>query len=166
MESSRPQQLVALLLAAPALGAWQGAPTMRAAAARGSQPRMVLAMRPTAPRTPPGSATEIAGGERVGVLLLNLGGPDTLDQVEPFLYNLFSDPEIITLPGAISWLNGPLAWVIAKSRAPSSKKGYKNVLDGGSPQLRTTIAQGVALEEALAVRGISAKSYIGAPLPQ
>jgi len=35
---------------------------------------------------------------RVGVLLLNLGGPDTLDDVEPFLYNLFADPEIIRLP--------------------------------------------------------------------
>ena len=36
--------------------------------------------------------------ETVGILLLNLGGPDTLDDVEPFLYNLFSDPEIFSLP--------------------------------------------------------------------
>ena len=36
----------------------------------------------------------------VGVLLLNLGGPETLDDVQPFLYNLFADPDIIRLPGA------------------------------------------------------------------
>ena len=41
--------------------------------------------------------------ETVGVLLLNLGGPETLDQVQPFLYNLFSDPEIITLPQWLEW---------------------------------------------------------------
>eukprot|EP00967_Tisochrysis_lutea_P141240 scaffold259247_cov34-Tisochrysis_lutea.AAC.1 len=67
--------------------------------ARAPSPRMVLAMRPTAPPAPSGSGANLLGNERVGVLLLNLGGPDTLDQVEPFLYNLFSDPEIITLPG-------------------------------------------------------------------
>ena len=39
-----------------------------------------------------------AKDERVGVLLLNLGGPETLDDVEPFLFNLFADPDIIRLP--------------------------------------------------------------------
>jgi len=39
-----------------------------------------------------------AEDERVGVLLLNLGGPETLDDVEPFLFNLFADPDIIRLP--------------------------------------------------------------------
>ena len=43
---------------------------------------------------------------RVGVLLLNLGGPDRLEDVRPFLYNLFSDPEIIRLP--VPWLQSPL----------------------------------------------------------
>jgi len=122
---------------------------------------MVLAMRPSAPAALGSSGADVAEGEKVGVLLLNLGGPDTLDQVEPFLYNLFSDPEIITLPGAVRWLNGPLAWIIAKTRAPMSREGYKQVLDGGSPQLRTTLAQGAAIEAALSTRGVSAKSYIG-----
>ena len=55
------------------------------------------------------------------MLLLNLGGPDTLDDVEEFLYNLFADPEIITLPSFLQWLNGPLAFVIARGRAPQSR---------------------------------------------
>ena len=38
--------------------------------------------------------------EKIGVVLLNLGGPDSLDAVEPFLYNLFCDPDIIDFPGA------------------------------------------------------------------
>lgn len=60
---------------------------------------MVLQMKPsTAPvgAVSEASAAEGAREDRVGVLLLNLGGPDNLDQVEPFLYNLFSDPEILT----------------------------------------------------------------------
>lgn len=100
----RLQPLLLLLLSTPALVAWQGAPARaggdrRAARAASSAPRMVLAMRPTAPPAALGSGAQVAGTDTVGVLLLNLGGPDTLDQVEPFLYNLFSDPEIITLPG-------------------------------------------------------------------
>lgn len=113
----------------------------------------------TQPTTQP--ITSSAATEKVGVLLLNLGGPDTLEQVEPFLYNLFSDPEIITLPRQLGWLNGPLAWVISKSRAPSSRQGYEKVLVDGSPQTKTTLAQGRALEQALARRGVAATSYVG-----
>lgn len=95
----------------------------------------------------------------LAVLLLNLGGPDTLEDVEPFLYNLFSDPEIITLPTQLKWLNGPLAAVISKTRATSSREGYASI-GGGSPQLSTTLEQGRALEKALEARGIAAKSYV------
>jgi len=110
---------------------------------------------------PPPSTDAAVLGQRTGVLLLNLGGPDTLDQVEPFLYNLFSDPEIITLPSFLKWANGPLAWVIARSRAPSSREGYESI-GGGSPQLATTIKQGEALEQALKARGLpGVKTYIG-----
>ena len=84
---------------------------------------------------------------KIGVLLLNLGGPDDLDAVEPFLYNLFSDPEIITLPSSLGWLNGPIAKIISKTRAPTSREGYA-AIGGGSPQLDTTIKQGQALEAA------------------
>ena len=44
------------------------------------------------------SGMQLPPSERVGVLLLNLGGPETLDDVEPFLYNLFADDSIIRLP--------------------------------------------------------------------
>ena len=91
----------------------------------------------------------------VGVLLLNLGGPDSLDNVEPFLYNPFSDPEIITLPSFLAWMNGPVAWWIAKSRAPTSREGYKIVEEACgvvSPQLSTTEEQGNGIVEALGAR--------------
>jgi hypothetical protein len=61
---------------------------------------------------------DAADTERVGVLLLNLGGPETLSDVQPFLYNLFADPDIIRLPPAAAFLQKPLANFISKARAP------------------------------------------------
>ena len=58
--------------------------------------------------------------DRVGVLLLNLGGPDRLEDVRPFLFNLFSDPEIIRLP--IKGLQKPLAWLISTLRSGKSQE--------------------------------------------
>jgi hypothetical protein len=52
------------------------------------------------------------------VLLLNLGGPETLADVRPFLYNLFADPDIIRLPAAVAWLQQPIALLISSLRAP------------------------------------------------
>jgi len=95
--------------------------------------------------------------------------------VKEFLYNLFSDPEIITLPSFLQWLNKPIALAIASSRAPQSTEGYETTFglwekfdeapsDGvprtGAPQLATTEAQGAAIEAALATRGINAKHYV------
>lgn len=95
---------------------------------------------------------------RVGVLLLNLGGPDQLDDVRPFLFNLFSDPEIIRLP--FSWLQKPLAWLISTTRARKSQENYKTI-GGGSPLRRITEEQAQALREALQQRGQDAQVYIG-----
>ncbi|MFH7027933.1 MAG: ferrochelatase [Heteroscytonema crispum UTEX LB 1556] len=95
---------------------------------------------------------------RVGVLLLNLGGPDKLEDVAPFLYNLFSDPEIIRLP--IPWLQKPLAWFIASSRTKKSQENYKQI-GGGSPLRRITEAQGEALREQLHALGEDANIYVG-----
>jgi hypothetical protein len=84
--------------------------------------------------SPTGSASEI--GERwrreqaaaandaspVGVLLLSVGAPASADDVEEYLYNVFCDPEILTLPPALMWaLKRPVAWVIAKMRAPAAR---------------------------------------------
>ena len=120
--------------------------------------RMAFQLKETA--TVDADAASAYSRDRIGILLLNLGGPDDLDAVEPFLYNLFSDPEIVTLPSFLAWLNGPIATLISKTRAPTSREGYASI-GGGSPQLATTIAQGEALEKAmLDLHGVEAKSYV------
>ena len=79
------------------------------------------------------------------VILFNLGGPDKLENVEPFLFNLFNDPAILNLP---TFLRYPLAKLISNRRAPTAKKIYKE-LGGSSPILRLTKDQSVALEKSL-----------------
>ncbi|MCK5230728.1 MAG: ferrochelatase, partial [Desulfobulbaceae bacterium] len=80
----------------------------------------------------------------IGVVLLNLGGPERLEDVEPFLINLFSDRQIIRLG---PWfLQKPIARWIAKRRAPKSSQAYR-LIGGGSPLLRITTEQGRALEK-------------------
>ena len=76
------------------------------------------------------------------VILFNLGGPDKLESVEPFLFNLFNDPAILNLP---SFFRFPLAKLIANRRAPTAKKIYQE-LGGSSPILRLTKEQSSALE--------------------
>lgn len=86
--------------------------------------------------------------ERVptGVLLLNLGGPDSLAAVRPFLYNLFSDRDIIRL--GPSFLQKPLAHLISTLRHKKTE-GYYSLIGGKSPILDITTAQAAALEEML-----------------
>jgi ferrochelatase len=84
--------------------------------------------------------------ETVGVILLNLGGPDSLQAVRPFLYNLFSDREIIRL--GPSFLQKPLAWLISTIRSKKTERFY-SLIGGKSPILDITMAQAKALEEAL-----------------
>ena len=76
------------------------------------------------------------------IILFNLGGPDSLDNVEPFLFNLFYDPAILNLP---SFFRYPLAKLIANRRAPIAKKIYEE-LGGSSPILELTKKQADALE--------------------
>ncbi len=85
---------------------------------------------------------------RIAVVLCNLGGPDSLQAVRPFLYNLFSDPSILDVPlGVLT--RKPLAWLIAKRRTPEAAKGYA-ALGGYSPLLENTQRQAQALARALA----------------
>ena len=102
--------------------------------------------------------------DTVGVVLLNLGGPTTLDDVEPFLYNLFEDVIGVSLPPFLQWLSKPLSFLIARKRAPESQVGYASI-GGGSPLLTTTHEQGRALEAALEERGIDAKAYVAMRYP-
>ena len=90
-----------------------------------------------------------------GILLLNLGGPDSLDAVEPFLVNLFSDPFLIRLP-----LRGtPRRWFaefVARRRAPHVRELYAEI-GGRSPIHPITEAQGKQLAEEL---GPGYRSYV------
>ena len=81
------------------------------------------------------------------ILLFNLGGPDDLAAVEPFLVNLFSDREIIELPLGAR-LQPLMARLIARLRGPSVRENYARI-GGGSPQLRITRSQAAALEDRL-----------------
>jgi len=76
------------------------------------------------------------------VILFNLGGPDKIENVEPFLFNLFNDPAILNLP---TFLRYPLAKLISNRRAPVAKKIYAE-LGGSSPILKLTKEQSSALE--------------------
>ncbi|HEX3234763.1 MAG TPA: ferrochelatase [Gemmatimonadales bacterium] len=80
---------------------------------------------------------------KTGIVMMNLGGPANLDQVEPFLLELFADREIIQLPFQ-RWL-GPY---IARRRTPKVKGLYASI-GGGSPILRYTQAQGRGMVERL-----------------
>lgn len=94
--------------------------------------------------------------KKLGIVLFNLGGPDTLDAVEPFLRNLFSDPAIIRLPG---FLRGFIARTIARRRAPYARTIYESI-GGGSPIVPQTQAQARALEAQLSTGGVTAKAAI------
>lgn len=83
---------------------------------------------------------------RIAVVMFNLGGPGSLDAVEPFLYNLFSDPAIISVPNPLRWL---LAKFISKRRAPIAREIYAK-MGGSSPILGQTYNQASALKSALA----------------
>ena len=101
---------------------------------------------------------ENSNRDRIGVLLFNLGEPEKLEDVKPFLFNLFSDPDIIRLP----WrpLQKPLAWLIATQRQKKSR-GYYAQIGGGSPLRRITDEQAQALQAALIERGFDARVYVG-----
>ena len=83
------------------------------------------------------------------VILFNLGGPDKLDSVEPFLFNLFNDPAIISIPSIIRY---PLAKFISKRRAPIAKNIYKEI-GNKSPILELTQDQAKSLENNLSKKG-------------
>ncbi len=93
----------------------------------------------------------VQSSEPIGVILLNLGGPNTLDDVEPFLFNLFSDRKIIRL-SPFPFLQKFIAAKIAKKRAPKSKESYRRI-GGGSPLAKITLEQAHALEAVLAPHG-------------
>ena len=95
---------------------------------------------------------------KTGVLLFNLGGPETLRDVKPFLYQLFSDPQIIRVKWAP--LRKVLAYMIATFRRKTSE-GYYSKIGGGSPLRRLTEEQARALGEDLKSRGSEVQTFVG-----
>lgn len=99
----------------------------------------------------------VSGTSDLGVLLFNLGGPETLAEVRPFLFNLFSDPDIIRIKSGA--LRRFVAWLIASSRQEKSRNLYRQI-GGGSPLRRITQAQADALRDRLKERGCQARVYM------
>ena len=95
---------------------------------------------------------------RVGVVLFQLGGPDTLDAIEPFLFNLFCDPDIIDFPFARLGRK-PLAKLISSTRAKKVRHHY-SVIGGGSPIRRFTEQQARALQLKLTESGLDARCFV------
>ncbi|MBS4027487.1 MAG: ferrochelatase [Ignavibacteriales bacterium] len=99
----------------------------------------------------------MSSNEKIAVVLFQLGGPDSLESVEPFLYKLFCDPDIINFPGAFL-ARRPLAKLISSRRKKIASKHYEEI-GGKSPILELTNAQAVALEKELN-KTISAKVFV------
>lgn len=94
--------------------------------------------------------------KKIGVVLLNLGGPDSLEAVEPFLYNLFCDPDIIDFPGSFLFRKG-LAKLISSRRHPRVQKQYAQI--GGKSPLKDHTLKQAALLEAQLNEKLPAKVY-------
>jgi protoporphyrin/coproporphyrin ferrochelatase len=95
---------------------------------------------------------------RVGVVLFQLGGPDTLAAIEPFLYNLFCDPDIIDFPFALLGRKA-LAKLISTTRARKVQHHYA-CIGGASPIRRFTEQQAHSLETELRTRGLDARCFV------
>ena len=95
---------------------------------------------------------------RVGIVLFQLGGPDTLEAIEPFLYNLFCDPDIIDFPFARIGRK-PLAKLISTTRARKVQHHYATI-GGGSPIRPNTERQARALELELRAQGMDVQCFV------
>ena len=95
---------------------------------------------------------------RVGIVLFQLGGPDTLKAIQPFLYNLFCDPDIIDFPFARIGRK-PLAKLISTTRSRKVQHHYATI-GGGSPIRRHTERQARALERELRSQDIDAHCFV------
>jgi protoporphyrin/coproporphyrin ferrochelatase len=89
------------------------------------------------------------------LILLNMGGPDSLKAVRPFLYNLFSDRELIQLPAG-AFLQKPFAWLISTLRSPRVRANYASI-GGKSPLLDWTGKQAIGTARIL---GSNFKPYV------
>ena len=105
-----------------------------------------------------GSGVMVRISKRVGVVLFQLGGPDSLAAVEPFLFNLFCDPDIIDFPFSRIGRR-PLAKLISSTRAKKAAQHYATI-GGGSPIRKFTEQQAAALEAQLVREGVDARCVV------
>ncbi len=108
----------------------------------------------------PAAGASTSGGARppIGLVVMNLGGPASLEDVEPFLLRLFGDPDVIQL----GWFSFLLPWVarrIVKKYAPKSRANYQQI-GGRSPIREETTAQADAVAAELGRRGLSVKPVV------
>jgi ferrochelatase len=92
----------------------------------------------------------------IGILLVQLGGPERREELTPFLYELFADPEILGLPAPFRQI---AAFLIAMLRAPVAAKTYERI--GWSPIRRWSRVQAELLERELALGGTPATVRVG-----
>ncbi|KAG8463253.1 hypothetical protein KFE25_011250 [Diacronema lutheri] len=168
------QLAAAAALLAPRVGGHARAPAVVRRPALRAAPR-ALRMASAAPGSAAAAAPQFAVGAasgtggtgapaKLGVLLLSQGAPDSAVDLESYLFNIFQDPEVVTIPKSVLWAKTPLAWAIAKSSAAGLKASTDGLLDAvsisESQQLRTVQQQAAALEAALRERGVSASAFI------
>ena len=97
-------------------------------------------------------------GRGLGIVLFQLGGPDTLEAIQPFLFNLFCDPDIIDFPFARIGRR-PLAKLVSATRAKRVQHHYA-AIGGGSPIRKFTEIQARALESRLRALGLNARCFV------
>jgi ferrochelatase len=116
-------------------------------------------MSAATPGTHAAPGARVGVREPLGVVLLNLGGPDSLDAVEPFLRNLFADPDVIQFPPVVRWFQPLFARIVAKRRAPITRANYEQI-GGRSPIAEESRAQADAVAIELGRRGVRAHAAV------
>jgi ferrochelatase len=105
------------------------------------------------------AATSPAERRPLGVVLMNLGGPDSPAAVEPFLRNLFADPDVIQLPPVVRWFQPLFARLVAQARGPKARAAYEQI-GGRSPITEESTAQAEDVAAELARRGWRAHGVV------
>jgi ferrochelatase len=105
------------------------------------------------------AATAAAAPEPLGIVALNLGGPDSLDAVEPYLRNLLGDPDVIQFPPVIRLFQPLFARMVAQRRAPKTRANYE-LIGGRSPIADESMAQARAIAAELDRRGVPAHGAV------
>lgn len=96
--------------------------------------------------------------KKTGIVLLNMGGPDSIEAVEPYLYNIFADPWMIRLPWFMKPFQKLLARTISRKRGDEARHNYQSI-GGESPLLRITGAQANGTAAVLGCEGYVVMRY-------